>query len=205
MIASKSIKIIRKDQRHVVGSLYHHPYAFARIFLMSDRRETWSLDWKTSSGPRIHAACDARMVGKPLAAAEHDSDRCVIMNYSNRFSLLEQLLTNPWQFNSLSGCGEFQSVKKKKKSIGPVAKLLNFFWRKWRKLWLFFFSHFHNHQTPFLGGLHQQSTVVLTGIVFIILVSFCTLLVIGCKLLLLLLCASACGPKCNSASNRTQH
>lgn len=31
MIASKSIKIIRKDQRHVVGSLYRHPYAFAGI------------------------------------------------------------------------------------------------------------------------------------------------------------------------------
>lgn len=70
--------------------------------------------------------------------------------------------------------------KKKKKSIRPVAKLLNFVGENEENC--FFFSLSQSSNSVF-WGLHQQNTVGLTGIVFIISVSFYTLLVIGSKLL----------------------
>lgn len=73
------------------------------------------------------------------------------------------------------------SICNKKKSIGPVAKLLNFVGENEENCGCFFLT-FTIIKLHFLGGLQQQNTVGSTGIVvIIILVSFCTLLVIGFK------------------------
>lgn len=121
------------------------------------------------------------MVGKPLAASEHDSDKCVIMNYSNRFSLLERLLTNPWQLNSLSGCVEFQSVKKNKNLLDQMPNCWTLL-EKMKKSVVFFLT-FPIIKLHFLGGYTNKTLLVWQVFFIIILVSFFTLLVIGYKLL----------------------
>lgn len=105
----------------------------------------------------------SRMVGKPLAASEHDSDKCVIMNYSNRFSLLERLLTNAWQLNSLSGCGEFQSVKKKIIIYRTSCQIVELCWRKL----LFFFSLSQSSNSIF-WGVYTNKTLLVWQVLFLL-------------------------------------